>query len=414
MIARSACQIGRSGGVPRDCFISSPPCKDLFFAVLAVSGIIWMSQSLRFVDLVLNRGLPAYNMFYLAFLVLPMFTSVFLPIVLFGVVVFAYTKMNQDSELVVWRGCGKGPISVAAPALAAATLVMALCYLVNLYSMPAAYREFKDLQLSIRDNYSEILLREGVFNEVGPNLTVYVRERAANGELLGLLVYDRGKDGTPVTMMAERGALVRTDLGPRVVMVKGNRQTLKKDEDKLSILFFDRYTLDLGTPTTDSKERWHQPRERYIHQLFSIKKTGRYGASDWKQRLKFYAEGHQRIATPWLAMAFALMALAALLTGDFNRRGLALRITMVTSAMLIVQSLSVMLYHLAGNSMAAVPFMYLLPAAAIGVSLWLLIRPKRRHGSRPLDIGEADQTEGIGEADQTRDNGGPDPAKANP
>ena len=59
----------------------------LFFAVLVVSGIIWMSQSLRFVDLVLNRGLPAYNMFYLAFLVLPMFTSVFLPIILFGVVV---------------------------------------------------------------------------------------------------------------------------------------------------------------------------------------------------------------------------------------------------------------------------------------------------------------------------------------
>ncbi|MCZ6847763.1 MAG: LptF/LptG family permease, partial [Alphaproteobacteria bacterium] len=64
----------------------------LFFAVLVVSGIIWMSQSLRFVDLVLNRGLPAYNMFHLAFLVLPMFTSVFLPIILFGVVVFAYTK----------------------------------------------------------------------------------------------------------------------------------------------------------------------------------------------------------------------------------------------------------------------------------------------------------------------------------
>jgi lipopolysaccharide export system permease protein len=364
----------------------------LFFAVLAVSGIIWMSQSLRFVDLVLNRGLPAHNIFYLAFLVLPMFTSVFLPIVLFGVVVFAYTKMNQDSELVVWRSCGKGPLSLAAPALVAATLVMVLCYAVNLYYMPVAYREFKDLQRSIRENYSEILLREGTFNEVGPTLTVYVRERAANGELRGLLVYDRRKGGNPVTMMAERGALVRTDLGPRVVMVKGNRQTIKKNEDKLSILFFDRYTLDLGAASTRRGERWRQPRERYIDELFSIKKTGRYGASDWEQRFKFYAEGHQRIATPLLAIAFALMALSALLTGDFNRRGLALRIAMVTSAMLIVQSLSVMLYHLAGNTMLAVPFIYLLPVAVIGVSLWLLIRPKSRRGSSSLDPGGAGPT----------------------
>ncbi len=364
----------------------------LFFAVLVVSGIIWMSQSLRFVDLVLNRGLPAYNMFHLAFLVLPMFTSVFLPIVLFGVVVFAYTKMHQDSELVVWRGCGKSPMALAAPALAAATLVMALCYVVNLYYMPAAYREFKDLQASIRENYSEILLREGTFNEVGKNLTIYVRERAPNGELLGILVYDRRKGGNPVTMMAERGALVRTDSGPRVVMVKGNRQTIKKNEDKLSILFFDRYTLDLGTISARSGERWRQPRERYLHELFAIKTTGRYGASDWEQRLQFYAEGHQRLATPLLAFAFALMALAALLTGDFNRRGLALRITVVTGAMLMVQSLSVMLYHLAGNSMAAVPFMYLLPVAAIGVSLRLLMRRGRRHGWSPPHRGGADLT----------------------
>lgn len=358
----------------------------LFFAVLAVSAIIWMSQSLRFVDLVLNRGLPAYNMFYLAFLVLPMFTSVFLPIVLFGVVMFAYTKMNQDSELVVWRSCGRSPMFIAAPALATAALVMALCYLVNLDFMPTAYREFKDLQASIRQNYSQILLREGAFNEVGPTLTVYVRERAANGELRGLLVYDRGNSDEPVTMMAERGALVRTDFGPRVVMVNGNRQTIKKNDNKLSILYFDRYTLDLGATSSSTEERWRQPRERYIRELFFVKKTGRYGASDWEQRQKFYAEGHQRIATPLLAIAFALMALAALLTGEFNRRGQTLRIAVATSAMLIIQSLSVLLYHLAENSMAAVPFMYLLPLMTIGISYWLLVREKSPRRLFPVEF----------------------------
>ena len=44
----------------------------LFFIALAMAGVIWLTQSLRFVDLILNRGLPAHTFFYLAILVLPM------------------------------------------------------------------------------------------------------------------------------------------------------------------------------------------------------------------------------------------------------------------------------------------------------------------------------------------------------
>lgn len=362
----------------------------LLFAVLVVSGIVWMSQSLRFMDLVLNKGLPAYNMFYLAFLVLPMFTSVFLPIILFGVVIFSYSKMNQDSELVVWRSCGKGPLALAGPAITAAVVVMAVCYALNVYYMPTAYREFKDLQQSIRDNYSDILLREGTFNEVGRDLTIYVRERTTAGELLGVLVHDRRAGKEPVTMMAERGALVRTDSGPRVVMVKGNRQTVKKKQEKLSILFFDRYTLDLGTVSASNRERSRQPRERYMDELFRRDPTGRNGYANDDERLDFHAEAHHRIASPLLALAFALLALAALLPGDFNRRGQGLRITIATGAMVFVQSVSISLYHLGSTTQTAIPFLYLVPIATIAASLWLLLRQRRRQGApHGGDVGPA-------------------------
>ena len=350
----------------------------LMFAILIVSGIVWMSQSLRFVDLVLNKGLPAYNMFYLAFLVLPMFTSVFLPIILFGVVVFSYSRMNQDSELVVWRSCGKGPIALAGPAIAAAAIVMVMCYALNVYYMPLAYREFKDLQSKIRNSYSDILLREGAFNEIGANLTIYVRERTAAGELLGILVYDRRDGKEPVTMMAERGALVRTESGPRVVMVKGNRQTVERKEDKLSILFFDGYTLDLGAVKTSAEHRARQPRERFIDELFKPDPTGETGYANDKQRIQFQAEAHHRLAGPLLALAFALLALTALLPGEFNRRGQGLRITWATGAMIVAQSTSISLYHLSGTTLAAAPFLYLVPVATIGGSLWLLLRGRRR------------------------------------
>jgi lipopolysaccharide export system permease protein len=356
----------------------------LVFAVVVICGIIWMSQSLRFVDLVLNRGLPAYNMFYLAFLVLPMFTSVFLPIILFGVVLFVYNRMDLDSELVVLRACGKGPISLAAPALTAAVAVMIACYALNIYYMPAAYRDFKDLQHKIRKDYSQVFLQEGAFNELGRYLTVYVRERTGKNELKGILVHDRRDRRNPVTLMAERGALVQTGSGPRVVMIKGNRQTLSKNKGELSILYFDRYTLDLGSNRPSRRFRWRDPRERYIHELFDFDNSWDREGLEVRRQLKLLAEGHQRIASPLFAIAFTLMALAALLTGEFNRRGQAWRIVVVSAAMLFLLSTNIALHGIASRTQAVTPLMYLFPLGAIAISLWLLLRRPRRRRSKAV------------------------------
>lgn len=350
----------------------------LVIAVLVIGGIVWMSQSLRFVELVLNRGLPASTLFELAGLVLPMFTSVFLPIVLFGTVIFSYNRMVMDSEMVIWRAAGLSPLRLAAPALTLSGLVLLVCYALNIYYMPAAYRHFKDLQFAIRNNYTQVLLREGAFNDIGNGVTVYVRERAANGELLGIFIHDRRASGEPVTMMAERGALVQTEGSPRVILVNGSRQIVKRSRKDLSILYFDRYTLDLKAQEDAEGPRWREPRERFLSELFTPASTGPHAENNARFRLKLIAEGHHRLASPWLAPAFALIALVALLIGDFNRRGQVRRLVVASTAMVLVQSASVALHSLASTTMAAVPLMYLLPATIIVACLWLLTRQKRR------------------------------------
>ncbi len=349
----------------------------LILAVLVIAGIVWMSQSLRFVELVLARGLPTATLFELAGLVLPMFTSVFLPIVLFGTVAFSYNRMVMDNEMVIWRSAGLSPMRLAAPALALAGGVMMVCYALNVYYMPAAYRHFKDLQFAIRNNYTQVLLREGAFNEVGNGVTVYVRERAANGELLGIFIYDRRENSEPVTMMAERGALVQTEQSPRVILINGNRQIVKRGRGDLSILYFDRYTLDLKSAEGASGPRWREPRERFLNELFWPEADGPNAAGGGQHYGKLVAEGHYRLTSPWLAPAFALIALVALLTGQFNRRGQSRRLIAAAVAMVLVQSASVSLHSLAGTVPAAIPLMYLLPASIIAACLWLLMRQRQ-------------------------------------
>lgn len=357
------------------------------FVTITLSCAIWLTQSLRFVELIINHGLSLATFLYLATLLLPTFLAVILPIAAFSAVVFTYNKLTMDRELVVLRAAGVSQVALAAPALTLGIIVTLAGYGLNLYFLPASYRQFKETEFSIRTDYTAILLREGMFNNLADGITVYVRERQGNGELLGILVHDSREPERPVTMMAERGALVMTDEGPRVVMVNGNRQQVEADDGRLSLLYFDRYSFDLGEFKESIETRWREPRERFLDELLHPG-TGpgdRYYANELK------AEGHQRIVSPLFALGFVLIALALLLRGDFDRRGQALRILIAIGLVVVVQTAGLGFHNLAAKTPVAVPLMYLNAVVPIIAGFYFLVRPQRRR--RPgFDTGKLSRT----------------------
>jgi lipopolysaccharide export system permease protein len=351
------------------------------FITLGLTFAVWLAQSLRFFDYIVNRGLPAITFFAFVGLLLPSFLGIVLPIATFCAVLFVYNKLTLDSEMVVLRAAGLSHGQLARPALLLALGTTLVVYAISLYLLPVSYRAFKDLQFQIRNDYSAVLLQEGAFNDLGEGLTVYVRERAGDGELRGILVHDSRKADRPVTMMAERGALVRAETGPRVVMVNGNRQEIEHDSRRLSLLYFDRYTVEVSTLTDMAETRWREPKERFLPDLLSPGTTG----NDLRSRGELIAEGHQRLVAPLYTLTFVLVALAALLSGQFHRRGQIHRVLAAILGTVVLEGLGLALHDLAGRSPQAIPAMYaaiVLPgAAAVYV---LLRRPRRRPSVRRL------------------------------
>lgn len=211
---------------------------------LALVCVLWLTQSLRFVELIVNRGLGIGMFVYFTALLLPNFLTIILPIALFAVVTFTYSRLNMDRELPVMRACGMSNWAIARPALILTACVMMASYALNLYLVPKSYQLFRELQWELRNSMSHLLLREGAFNELGSNVTVYVRERTQEGQLLGILVHDETDAERPVTLMAQRGALIEVDGSARVIMFKGNRQVVstQRANSPCSIL--------TATPTT--------------------------------------------------------------------------------------------------------------------------------------------------------------------
>lgn len=355
----------------------------VIYVTLTLTGLVWLTQSLRFVDLMINKGVSAGMFLYLTSLTLPRLLVLILPVALFCAVLQTYRRLDGASELVVLRAAGLSPWALAKPAIIVAMIVTLGMYALTLYFAPAGQRELANLRFSIRDNFTLVQLQEGIFNSVVRGITVYVRERRPGGELRGILVYDDRDKARPVTMMAERGALIRSDEGPRFVLVNGNRQQVDADRGGVSLLYFDEYTLDLRSYTSKAGRRQRKLRERFLHELFQPQAGMGKGPQIWKLQ----TEGHRRLATPIYAIAFTLIALAAVLAGEFNRQAPWRRILIACCAAIALEAAWLSLNPYVGESPMVTTLIYATPLGAIAVALYLLgAGPRRRTAGADLPV----------------------------
>ena len=345
------------------------------FVILALCFAIWLTQSLRLVDLILNRGLPLTTFLHLASLLFPRFLMIVVPIAVFSATLFTYNKLITDSELVVMRTAGLSNFALARPGLLVAILFSCFTAYLTVYLLPTSFREFKDLQFKIRTDFTTVLLQEGVFNSIAKGITVYVRKRDSSGQLHGIMLHDSRKPEKPSTMMAETGALVQTKDGPRVVLVKGNRQEVDRERGELSLLYFDRYTVDIKHPKDSKKWRWREPRERYLDGLFNPTDTepGTSYAND------LLAEGHNRIILPILPLTYCAIGIAVILAGTYNRRGQLRPLLITIAIMTVILVISLALRNMAAKHPTMIFAMYANALIPLVVALYFIFVPRALH-----------------------------------
>jgi lipopolysaccharide export system permease protein len=349
----------------------------MVFVTAALSAAIWLAQSLRLIDLIVNRGLSVDVFLYLAALILPRFLDIVLPIGVFIAVLFTFNRLTAESELVVMRSSGLSHVALAKPVLMLAGIAFLVLMSLSVYFLPASNRAFKDLQFEIRNRFVSSLVQEGTFTTISDKLTIYVRSRDDRGEVVGLLINDSRNPERQVTIVAERGAFVDSPAGSRIVMVNGNRQQFDTETRKLSLLTFDSYTLDLDTLHDAPVVRFREPQERFIGELFSPPED-----VDGSLRQGFVVEAHQRILVPLSAFSFSLIPLACLLPGELNRRGQLKRVLLAIGIAFLFELVDLGVNNIASRSGAAIPLMYLADLLPLVLGFGILLRGGIRLRSR--------------------------------
>jgi lipopolysaccharide export system permease protein len=355
-----------------DIYIFRQVAFALLVATCGLTALVWLTQSLRFVDLVVNRGLSFLVFLHLTSLLIPSFIAVILPITTYVVIQFVYQRMTSDRELTVMRASGLSPWALARPALTVALLATLLGYVLSIWAVPAALSDFKQFQWEIRNRLAAFLLQDGVFTPLSDKLTVYIRTRDQDGTLHGILVDDARDPTAHATILAERGRLIEGPNGPRVLLLDGSREEIDHQTGRLNVLTFGQNEIDLADATKDETDRPADMSEVPLSALLD--------PHPWfeRDRPKWVAEGHKRLSAPLTTLSYALVGLASALGGIFRRHGGIVRPLVTIGIMVALLALGLAFGTLAARDNSLIFLMWLHAIVPGMVAGWVLLGPEIR------------------------------------
>lgn len=351
-----------------DRYILRELAKPFMFFVIVFTAIIWLTQSLRIVETVLNSGQTAGIFIEFIALLLPAVFSIVLPLAAFGATLYAINKLFSESELVALASAGVSNLAIARPVAIFGGAVMLVAAVNTLYLAPMAQRDIRTRVHELRTDIVNALVFEGRFLHPAAGVTIYVRDNEG-GVMGGVFVHDSRDPAAEVTYTASRAVITQGEDGPRLVMFDGAAQrNPAAGAQQLSLLQFETLVFDLSQFMTDADDRAPKPSERFVTELLSPQTTSDNPAA-WGRLL---AEGHEQIVSPIYALVLPLIGVATVLSAGFSRRGYAQRIAIAIAAAALIRTSGIMAKSLTSSDPSLWPLFYLPPTVAIGLSLALL------------------------------------------
>ena len=334
--------------------------KQVIIGFLLVSfslmSIIWLSQSLRFLDLIASDGISVSIFIKLTSLLMPRIFSILAPISLFAAVLFVYNRMLSDQELVVMKSAGISPWQLAKPAVwVGIALLFFNIWLMN-FGIPLSETAFKDLQWKVKNNVSHLMFREGEFTNLqkDKSLTVFITSHEDDNTVSGVLINDERNPQKRSTITAEKGIIHTTPSGPRIILINGTHQELSKNNSRFSSVSFERYSLDFGLKGTKSKGK-DSARTHSFGELINALKNQSLSPNDQR---KWFVEGNKRIIGPFLAVLYSLIACCGILISNFNRRGQTKTIAISLTSVVLIQAIDLTSGNLAAKNLGWLSLMY--------------------------------------------------------
>ena len=347
----------------------------LIMILTSVTLIVWMTQTLQRVEIVVEHGAGLAVFGFLSILIIPSLLAVIIPFALYGAAVYALYRLHSDSEIAVLFAAGVSRWRLSAPILALTTVGALVTLYVNVDLMPRSYRVLKQNVAEIRADVASSILRSGEFTTFVDGFTIYIDEARPGSQFTGLLVNDYRDPDDVRTYMAERALLLDSEAGPMLFLRKGNWQR-RTGDGNVVIAPFEELAVNVASFQDGPGELVLELTERYPHELLNPDMSKPY---DRANAGKLIAEGHSRYAGPLYAFAYVLVGLYAVIGGPYNRRGYVIRMAAAGAVIFVLRIGGFLAQGLVAEH-GGYWLLYAIPLEAIVIVALMLYAPQLEGG----------------------------------
>jgi lipopolysaccharide export system permease protein len=275
----------------------------------SVTALMWITQALRDIDLMTNQGQSIFVFIGITGLIIPLLVQIIAPIALMIAVAHVLNKLGNDSELIVMNAAGMPPWFLFRPFLTVGIVVSLLVAAISIYVSPWGLRELRRWATEVRADLVGNVVQPGRFTKLEDKLTLHIRERRPNGQLLGIMIDDQRDPKERATILAEQGDIVKNERGLFLVLENGSVQRHETGQRDPALVLFNSYGFDLSSLTKGPQNLRYSVRERYLWELYDPTRTDMQFADQPDQ---IRAEFHDRITAPLYPLAFVVMTYAYL------------------------------------------------------------------------------------------------------
>ena len=353
-----------------DRYIFKTTLASFALVLVSLTGVIWITQALRGIDLMTSQGQTILTFLGITSLVIPALILVIAPIALMIAISHTLNKLATDSEIIVMNAAGFSPFRLFRPFFFATCVVATLVIFIAAYLAPDGLRRIKQWDAEITADVLTNILQPGRFAQLDQNLTIRIRERKPGGVLGGILVDDRRDPKERFTIIADHGTVLKNENGSYLVLEDGNLERFEAGKRDPALVAFTRYAFDMSKFSNRGRDVALGIRERYLWELVSPPEDDPV----FKQLSgQFRAELHDRFLAPVYPFAFAVLTFAFLGTPRTTRQSRNFSIGGSILAVFGLRMAGFACSVMAVKTPAMAGVQYLMLFSSIGIGLWMII-----------------------------------------
>ncbi len=282
---------------------------------ITLVGIMWLFQTIRILEVVINRGAPVSEFLLMSVTVIPLWLTIAVPIGAFIGVTWVFHRAVADRELLVMQASGMSALQLARAPIALGILLSTALMLNSTILLPMSFGVYKQVQFKVRNSIPTIMLQDDVFIDVVDGMTLLIGEKYDDGLARDIFIHDERTDGKIITLTARAGQFIERDGLPAVLLQDGERMELGGDDEAGAKLLFDTHMVMIASQ--GRKEARRMPIDMNEDTITNLLDPAKSPSPAYVNQRR--AEGHYRLVSPILALVLVLTACCGVLYGQVRR-----------------------------------------------------------------------------------------------